>query len=301
MLPDSDNVKPEQPIVPADIKGFVPTIVCPQRIDIENGSVDNVARDPFGKPLFPEPTTDALDPLNWPTWRKYVIIFMVCFGYFMMTYSTTAPVVAFVQLQSQFNASYAEINWTFAAGNLGATVGPLFFSAMGDIIGRRPVMIIGTTLALIGSGWSSAHGLTIESYAFARFLQVFGTTPAVTVGLAIINDLSWQHERGFRVGLWVLAIDLGCYLGPLFGSLVTTYNQYWVEYHISILLAILLIAQIAFLPETLYPRAAIISFGRNADTAGIKIKRTTQLPFLIFGSKIRAWNPVTINTSALET
>ncbi|KAJ5366841.1 hypothetical protein N7541_000782 [Penicillium brevicompactum] len=256
--------------------------LLPSQVDVEHGEVDNVIRDPYGRPLFPEPTTDKLDPLNWPTWRKHVIIFMVCYGYFMMMYCNTAPVIAFVQLQSQFNASYSEINWTFAAGNLGATVGPLFFSAMGEIIGRRPVMILGTLLGLIGTGWSSAHGISIESYALARFSQVFGTTPAITVGLAIINDLSWQHERGFRVGLWVLAIDTSCYLGPLFGSFLATYSQYWVEYHIVILLAILLIGQIAFLPETLYPRATIVSLGRDVDLASINIKRTSQLPFLNF-------------------
>lgn len=194
-------------------KTIIPTLSA--HVDIENGEVGNVARDPYGKPLFPDPTTDELDPLNWPTWRKYVIIFIVCYGYFMVMYCNTAPVVAFVQLQSQFNASYSEINWTFAAGNLGAAVGPLFFSATAEIIGRRPVMIFGTLLGLVGTGWSAAHGISIESYALARLVQVFGTTPAITVGLAIINDLSWQHERGFRVGLWVLAIDTSCFLGPL--------------------------------------------------------------------------------------
>lgn len=49
----------------------------------------------------------------------------------------------------------------------------------------------------------------------ARFFQGFAVSPAATVGLSIINDVSWEYERGFRVGLWVLAIDLGAVFGPL--------------------------------------------------------------------------------------
>lgn len=48
-----------------------------------------------------------------------------------------------------------------------------------------------------------------------RFLQVFGATPSITVGMVIINDISWEHGRGFRVGLWVMPISAGIYAGPL--------------------------------------------------------------------------------------
>ena len=33
--------------------------------------------------------------------------------------------------------------------------------------------------------------------------------------MAIINDLFFEHERGQKIGLWVLAIDMGLLFGPL--------------------------------------------------------------------------------------
>jgi MFS family permease len=47
------------------------------------------------------------------------------------------------------------------------------------------------------------------------FFQGFGVAPASTVGLAIINDLFFEHERGQKVGMWTLAIDMGLLVGPL--------------------------------------------------------------------------------------
>jgi MFS family permease len=42
--------------------------------------------------------------------------------------------------------------------------------------------------------------------------------------LAIINDIFVEHERRQKVGLWVLAIDLGLLFGPLIGGFVIWVN-----------------------------------------------------------------------------
>ena len=70
-------------------------------------------------------------------------------------------------------------------------------------------MVGGTAIALVASGCTGIHGISLNGYMVARLFQGFGASPAATVGLSIINDVSWEHERGFRIGLWVMAIDLG--------------------------------------------------------------------------------------------
>jgi hypothetical protein len=50
------------------------------------GSSRAIYLDPLGKELFPTPTIDPLDPLNWPKWRKYLCISMVMYMYFLFTY-----------------------------------------------------------------------------------------------------------------------------------------------------------------------------------------------------------------------
>lgn len=165
--------------------------------------------DPSGSALVPTPTNDPLDPLNWPKTQKYVCVSIVCYFYFLFTYQTTAPIPSFSLLQEQFNATYTEVNWSFAIPSLGLALGPLFCSSLADIYGRRIVMIGGTIIALVASGCTSIRGISLNGYMVARFFQGFGASPAATVGLSIINDVSFEHERGFRIGLWVMAIDLG--------------------------------------------------------------------------------------------
>ena len=61
--------------------------------DQEMGTSRAVYLDPLGKELFPSPTVDPLDPLNWPKWRKYICIAIVMYMYFLFTYSLSLSVV----------------------------------------------------------------------------------------------------------------------------------------------------------------------------------------------------------------
>ncbi|KAK4942497.1 hypothetical protein LTR10_017793 [Elasticomyces elasticus] len=244
------------------------------------------------KSLVPTPTSDSLDPLNWSNVRKYNIIGIVCFFYFLLTYLTTAPVPSFSLLEEQFDATYNQVNWSFGISAFGLAFGPLVTSSVAETYGRRTVTIISTSIAVLASGCTAIRGQSIGQYMAARFFQGFAAGPAANVGLSIINDISWEHERGFRIGLWALSANIGSVLGGLIGGFIATVNQYWVAYHVTIAFAFLLVWEILFLPETQYPRAEVVAFeqqragaearGQRLENSSLLIKRTTQLPWLNF-------------------
>ncbi|EXJ87000.1 hypothetical protein A1O3_03957 [Capronia epimyces CBS 606.96] len=266
-------------------------------------------------PLYPTPTDDPMDPLNWSAWRKNICIATVMFSYFLFTYVGILS-YSFARLNCQAEeklrelnmVTYTQVNWTLAIPSLGLAVGPLFWSSFADIYGRRIIMITGTCIAIIATGCSSLHNISLGGYMATRFFQGFGASPAATVGLSIINDLSFEHQRGFRVGLWVLAIDMGTYTGVLIGGFLALVDQYWVQYHVIILFAVLLVLEVVFLPETLYPRSYVLAHAHDESTAvsaaqtsgdgekagnmigiGLNVKRTRQLGYLYVG-KIPAVN-----------
>ena len=76
-----------------------------------------------GFKLHPQPTSDPLDPLNWSSLRKHGILAIVMSLYFMFTAITTITVPSFPELQTQYNASLGQINWTVAIPALGLAVG----------------------------------------------------------------------------------------------------------------------------------------------------------------------------------
>lgn len=67
---------------------------------------------------------------------------------------------------------------------LGLSVGPLIWSSLGDIYGRRVVFLVGTTISLV-STIGAAVADTYSGYMAARFFQGFGVSPASIVGMAV--------------------------------------------------------------------------------------------------------------------
>ncbi|KUL86910.1 hypothetical protein ZTR_05357 [Talaromyces verruculosus] len=213
--------------------------------------------DPKGNPLIPTPTSDPKDPLNWSLLRKSTCLFIVVYSYFMLTYFTTAPIPSFGYLEEQLNINYSQVSWSFALPCLGLAVGPLLVGALADTYGRRPVLIACTALAVLASGCTSIKTINFGGYMAARFFQGLGAGPSANIGLLIIHDISFEHERGVRVGMWTIAANAGTVLGGVFGGLLATSGE-WVAYHVTILFAVLLVVQFLFLPETLYPRETVL-------------------------------------------
>lgn len=200
----------------------------------------------------------------------------------MFTYITTTTVPSFFELQDQYAASYAQINWTLAVPALGLAVGPVFWSSFADIYGRRLIFIIGTLISF-GATIGAAMAPNYEGYMAARFFQGFGVSPAATVGLAVINDMYFDHERGQKIGLWVLAIDTGLLVGPIFGGFLDLVSPQWIQWFCAIVFAALLFLELAFMSETLYPRNRMLSImpvvapnddTHTADLEKVGVKRS---------------------------
>lgn len=210
----------------------------------------------------------------------------------MFTYITTTTVPSFPSLEEHYNLSIDQLNWTVAVPALGLSLGPLIWSSPADIFGRRPIFILGTVIAL-ASTIGAALAPSYEGYMAARFFQGFGVSPAASVGLAIIGDLFFQSERGQKVGLWVLAIDLGLLAGPLIGGFVNLAGFVWIQWLTAILFGFILVLELLFLPETLYPRDLMLSKsglansvsgdGEKSNTPSMSeftVPRTKGLPFI---------------------
>ncbi|KAI9371809.1 major facilitator superfamily domain-containing protein [Aspergillus egyptiacus] len=211
-----------------------------------------------GLPVHPQPTADPLDPLNLSWLQKHTILGIVMIKYFLFTYLTTTTVPSSPEIQTQFAISYSQVNWTVALPALGLAVGPLIWSSLSDVYGRRIVFVVGTLIALV-STIGAAVADKYSGYMAARFFQGFGVSPGSTVGLAVVNDLFFDYERGQKLGLWVLAIDSGLLVGPIFGGFLNLVSPAWINWFNAILFGALLILELAFMPETLYPRSLMLT------------------------------------------
>lgn len=99
------------------------------------------------------------------------------------------------------------------------------------------------------------------------------------------GSLFFDYERGHKFGLWVLALDMGLLVGPLVGGFITLVSHHWVQWLTAILFGVVFVAELFFLPETLYPRKYMLlkcgpGVQGSEKVKAITLPRTKQLPFL---------------------
>jgi MFS family permease len=118
--------------------------------------------------------------------------------------------------------------WVGSAYLLAATVTMPLNGRLADLAGRRPVLLAGVGLFLVGSIASGAAP-GIEVLIAARALQGLGAGAMQPVSITLIGDLYRIEERGRIQGMLGAVWGISGMAGPLFGALlVHTLGWRWV-------------------------------------------------------------------------
>ncbi|KAJ5377652.1 MFS transporter [Penicillium cataractarum] len=170
----------------------------PGTVDLSAAEGDDTA---YGQALYPVPAEDPNDPLQWPTWKKNVILVIVAIYSFLGNSSLTGPSVYIGLYSKEFGISEAEASGLISYPNLAFGFGSLILVPLYLKIGRRPVALLSmmTFLAgLIGASRSTSYtGLMV-----ARVFHGFGSGVCESLPVQLVNDIFFLHERGKKIGYY---------------------------------------------------------------------------------------------------
>jgi DHA1 family bicyclomycin/chloramphenicol resistance-like MFS transporter len=157
---------------------------------------------------------------------------------------------SFPDMSRYFNVSEGMIQYTIAINFLGFCVASLFYGALSDSYGRRPIMVIGNAFMMIGAlgcVWSPS----IEVLLISRFIQGVGASTSAVVVFAMIADRYKGAEAIKRIGIMNSALTIFMSVAPIAGSFINQAigwrGNYGVVAALSLLSWLLLVF---FLPET---------------------------------------------------
>jgi EmrB/QacA subfamily drug resistance transporter len=234
---------------------------------------------------------EAKDPaLQLPHRRKMEILFAILLGMFLSALDQTIVGTALPTIVGDLQGSNELYTWVVTIYLLTSTITGVFYGKLSDIYGRRPMLLIGITIFLVGSALSGLSW-SMESLILFRGIQGVGAGAIFPISLAVIGDLFSPRERGKYQGLFGAVFGVSAILGPLLGGWLTdSFSWHWIFY-VNIPIGLVALGIIYRLLPTVHGERPT----RNLDYLGAVVF-TVSVSFLLIGLT----NKATMDWSAVE-
>ncbi len=151
--------------------------------------------------------------------RRRAILWAVCIALMAVVASVTGLNVAQPHLAMTFDASQGQVLWIINTYTLTLAALLLPLGALGDRLGRKPVLIVG--LAVFGiANIAGAVAPAMEVMLAARLLSGVGAAMIMPVTLSVITSSFPDKERSKAIGMWSAVAGGGGVLGMFLSALL---------------------------------------------------------------------------------
>ena len=154
------------------------------------------------------------EPAGSPGRWRWVAFGAVITAAVMDLLDSTIAQVAAPTIRRELGGSYAVIEWVTAAYALGMAVGLLTGGRLGDIFGRRRMLLTGIAGFVVASAACAAAGTAGELIAARAAQGLLGAIMLPQV-FGLIRDLFAAHEMGKAFGVYGPVMGLSAMLGPI--------------------------------------------------------------------------------------
>jgi EmrB/QacA subfamily drug resistance transporter len=158
---------------------------------------------------------------------KLEILGAVLLGLFLVALDQTIVGTALPKIVTDLGGNEL-YTWVVTIYLLTSTITVPFYGKLSDIYGRRPMLMIGISLFLVGSVLS---GLSQEMWQLILFrgIQGLGAGALFPIALAVIGDLFTPAERGKYQGLFGAVFGISFLIGPGLGGFLTdNVGWHWI-------------------------------------------------------------------------
>ncbi|WP_147531789.1 MDR family MFS transporter [Bacillus marasmi] len=151
-------------------------------------------------------------------------------------------------------------SWVFSAYLLMNSVTVLIYGKLSDLFGRKPILIFGIVIFLIGSILCGI-ATSMEMLIIFRLIQGFGAGAVTPIATTIVGDIYTMEERAKIQGYLASVWGISAIMGPALGGLLVQFVSWRYVFWINIPLGLLAIAGLwFFLHETVEKKKRQIDY-----------------------------------------
>lgn len=211
---------------------------------------------------------------------KRSVLFVVMASLFVSAMDQTVVGTAMPQITGELGGRdlYA---WVFSAYMLASTVVQPIVGRMGDLYGRRRLLIAGVLFFGVSS-FLCGLSQRMSHLILARTLQGVGAATISANAYALVGDLFVPAERGRYAGYLSGIYGLASVVGPLLGGLITDHASWRWVFFVNVPIGLAALGILAMLLPPI-PRSG--SAEQRLDLPGALALMATLLPLLLAFSR----------------
>ncbi|MBW7473818.1 MFS transporter [Paenibacillus oenotherae] len=166
-------------------------------------------------------------------------------------------------------------SWVFTVYMLTSSITTILVGKLSDIYGRRPFILVGIGIFLIGAFLCGTSGDIIQLIIY-RGIQGLGAGMIMSTSFAVVGDLFAPRDRGRWQGIMTGAFGLASVLGPTLGGYIVDHLEwnwvFWVFLPVGIIAFVLIMM--------MFPKVARKE-GESVDYWGSTLLTLTMVPMLL--------------------
>jgi EmrB/QacA subfamily drug resistance transporter len=193
-----------------------------------------------------------------PAARPFVIA-SIMLATFMAAIEGTIVATAMPSIVGQLGG-FTYYSWVFSAFLLAQSTTTVIYGKLSDLFGRKPTLIVGIALLLLGS-LLCGFARSMTSLVAFRLLQGLGAGAIYPITITVIGDLYKLEERGRAQGMMASVWAISGVLGPLAGGLIVDHLSwawiFWLNLPIGV---VTIIGLATFLHESVETHRARIDY-----------------------------------------
>jgi len=171
---------------------------------------------------------------------RVLTVLLTSVAYFMVALDTLVVVTALPSIHRDLGGNVGTLQWTVNAYVLAFGAGIITAAALGDLIGRRRMYVVGLALFTAASA-ACALAPGIPALIACRAVEGLGAAIIMPLGLTLLTSAFPAERRGAVVGICGGVAGLAVASGPLIGGAVTQgagwHWIFWVNVPVGILAA----------------------------------------------------------------
>lgn len=169
--------------------------------------------------------------------KRPLVLAAVILAMFMGAIEATIVSTAMPDIVADLGG-FSLYSWVFSSYLLMNAATVLIYGKLSDIFGRKPVLIIGILIFLIGSflcGLADSMGQLI----FFRLVQGIGAGAVMPIATTIVGDIYTKEERakvqGYLSSVWGISAVTGPALGGLLVEFISWRFVFWINLPLGVL------------------------------------------------------------------